>query len=358
MKKTSPRTVVNSSHQPVVSVVIPCYNYARFLPDAVNSALGQEGVAVRVLIVDDASTDESPAVAKRFASQDPRVSVLLHKQNMGHIATYNEGLAKADGDYVVLLSADDMLAPGSLQRSTSLMEAHGDVGLVYGYAMDFSTAPEQAANHSTPRVSWSVWSSRDWIKRVCQRGRNIIVNPEAILRRSLMDELGGYRPDMPHAADMDLWLRAAARAKVGRINGPVQAYYRIHGSNMHITGYGNTLADISARRHVFESLAAEGSKLLDSPRRLLRTARRALAHEAVRASVLALDANTEESLRESRNLAIFAKDTDPQIEHSRLWRSYERRQMSVASPLNRRVAALADRWRWSIQWRRWRRYGI
>lgn len=358
MKRPQPSVLTNENDKPVVSVVIPCYNYARYLPQAVSSVLSQTGVNVRILIVDDASTDDSATVAASLAAQDSRVQVIEHTKNAGHIATYNEGLAAADGDYVVLLSADDMLAPGSLERSTALLETHPDVGLVYGYAMDFTAEAPEAQHKSVGKLSWSVWSGTEWIGIMCRRGTNIIVNPEAVLRRSLMTELGGYRADMPHAADMDLWLRAASRANVGRINGPVQAYYRVHGANMHLTGFGNTMADISARREVFAALTVSSTATRPASRRYQHKARRALSREAARAAVLALDAGTIESRAEAAKLADFAVGTAPGIVRSGPWKTYTRRQKGSASPLSRSLASLADRWRWSTQWRRWRRYGI
>ena len=76
-----------------VSVVIPSYNYGHFLRDAVSSALtGQDGVDVRVLVIDDASTDDSVEVAKQLAGDDSRVEVTVHPTNRRNIATYNEGL--------------------------------------------------------------------------------------------------------------------------------------------------------------------------------------------------------------------------------------------------------------------------
>ena len=102
-----------------VSVVVPCYNYGLFLEDAITSVLDdQEGVDVRVLIIDDASSDDSAEAARKIAARDPRVEVTVHATNKGHIATYNEGLLEwADGDYCVLLSADDRLTPGALRRA-------------------------------------------------------------------------------------------------------------------------------------------------------------------------------------------------------------------------------------------------
>ncbi|WP_460807831.1 glycosyltransferase family 2 protein [Micromonospora zhanjiangensis] len=96
--------------RPTVSVVIPCYNYGHYLPECVHSVLSQSGVEVDVLIVDDASPDGSAEVAREL-SADPRVRLIAHRENRGHIATYNEGLAAVDGEYVVLLSADDLLSP-------------------------------------------------------------------------------------------------------------------------------------------------------------------------------------------------------------------------------------------------------
>ena len=106
MRFHSPRAL---GRTPRVSVVIPCYNYGRYLPAAVASALDQQGLDVDVLVVDDASPDGSHLVAQELAASDPRVDVLVHENNAGHIQTYNDGLARAEGDYVVLLSADDLL---------------------------------------------------------------------------------------------------------------------------------------------------------------------------------------------------------------------------------------------------------
>src|SRR5215831_19309230 len=119
---------------PRVDVLVPCYNYARFLPQCVASVLSQQGVDVRVLIIDDASTDNSADVGAELARQDARVEFVRHPVNKGHIATYNEGIEWVDGTYWMLLSADDMLLPGALRRATDVMERHPNVGLTYGRA--------------------------------------------------------------------------------------------------------------------------------------------------------------------------------------------------------------------------------
>src|SRR4051812_8374346 len=97
-----------------VDVITPCYKYGRFLRRCVQSALDQQGVDVRVLILDDASPDNTPDVAAELLKEDSRVQYRRHAVNQGHIATYNEGLNWASGDYLLLLGADDLLTPGAL----------------------------------------------------------------------------------------------------------------------------------------------------------------------------------------------------------------------------------------------------
>jgi glycosyltransferase involved in cell wall biosynthesis len=118
--------------RPTVSVIVPCYGYADVLEGCVASVLAQEGVDVRILIADDCSPDDTPLVGPRLAESDDRVTYRRNAENQGLIATANAGLAWADGDYVVLLSADDLLAPGSLLRATTIMEASPGIGMVYG----------------------------------------------------------------------------------------------------------------------------------------------------------------------------------------------------------------------------------
>jgi hypothetical protein len=332
-----------------VSVVIPCYNYGRYLPGAVASALEQPGVDVDVIIVDDASTDGSEDVALGLAAADPRVRAVIHETNMRHIATYNDGLSRAEGTYVVLLSADDLLAPGSLQRSTALMEAHPDVGLVYGYAPDFTDSPPRPRDEVR---NWSVWPGRAWLRRICRRGTNIIVNPEAMLRASTLTEVGGYDPKLPHSADMDLWMRAALVANVGRVNGPDQAYYRVHGANMHLTDYAGLLTDMKERSRTFDQFFASADGSVRGGEAMLASARRAIAYEAVRVARM-----THDDAAGAAALADFAVDCYPRIASTAIWIAYRSRAHGPLRDARRSAAAFQYDLRWRYRWRRTRRFG-
>src|SRR5262249_47445225 len=145
--------------RPRVSVAIPNYNYARFLPDAIESALDQPGVDVDVLVVDNASTDDSVAVVEAIAARDSRVQLIRHSVNEGPIASFNEGARKTTGEYYVLLCSDDLLTPGSLARSVALLEEHPNVGFTFGYVKRFT---DELPTAETAVTGWSVWSGRRW----------------------------------------------------------------------------------------------------------------------------------------------------------------------------------------------------
>src|SRR5690242_3300007 len=151
------RPVSPTGPKPSVSVVVPCYNYGHYLPGCVASILEQPGVDVEVIVVDDASPDGSAAAVREVEASDPRVRAIYHERNKGHIATYTDGLSIVRGEYLLLLSADDMLVPGALGRATALMEANPSVGLVYGPTIDFTdTVPPGR----TVATTWTVWPGR------------------------------------------------------------------------------------------------------------------------------------------------------------------------------------------------------
>jgi len=315
-------------------VVIPCYKYGAYLPDAVASALDQDALEVDVLIVDDASPDDSAEVAHALAAADPRVAVLVHQENAGHIRTYNDGLERATGDYVVLLSADDLLPRNAVTRAVALMEAHPSVGLVYGWPQNF----DDVAPPTTRAVeTWTVWEGRAWLRGVLSRGDNPIMSPEVVMRRAAWEAHGPYDARLPHSADLALWLATASRWDVGRVNGPPQAYYRVHGGNMHLTTYAGWQVDLEERLLTFELLLEGGDCRPADAEQLLRRARRALADEALRRSESA-PAGLGEPLLELARTATGDRSLTP------------RRGVPVAGALYRRTAT-------SLAWHRWRRLG-
>jgi hypothetical protein len=340
-----------------VSVVIPCYNYGHFLPTAVQSVLDQTGVDVEVIVIDDASLDGSASVVGELEG-DPRVRGICHRRNRGHIATYNEGLEYVNGEYVVLLSADDALAPGSLARAAALLEARPSVGLVYGHPVVFSDEPPAV---STRIRHWTIWSGQEWLKRRCQTSRNCIHNPEVVMRTSVQRAIGGYDAALPHSGDFAMWLRAASVSDVGRVDGPAQAFYRVHGKSMQRTTYAGYLMDLEGRLAAFENVLSDPESGIRDREHLLAMAKRSLAAAALECTRSACDRGTvgEEPVDD---YMAFAARVWPAVGQTRKWRVLTQRAEKKASRLDRglrpMVRRTADDLRWRVRWRRWRWTGM
>ncbi|MGZ2384914.1 glycosyltransferase [Rhizobium leguminosarum] len=300
-----------------VDVVIPCYNYSHFLQECVESVLSQAGVDVRVLILDDCSPDKTPEVGKALASRDQRVTYRRHAANMGHIATYNEGIDWAGGDLFLLLSADDYLLPGALDRSAELMRNYPDVGLVFGNALIAEPngmskrADPLGDNHVYPQ---QILSGRQFMR--LSGARNLVPTPTAVVRTALQKQVGGYNKELPHAGDMEMWLRLASHAGVGFINAD-QAVYRQHAANMSLQYYGeNILSDLRQRKMAFDILFSQAPDSLRKDKMLRRFLARDLGKQALRQAGIAFN-----NFDVATALAIqrFALEVSPDVRNSLPW---------------------------------------
>lgn len=343
---------------PRVSVAVASYNYGRYLEQCVRSALDQPGVDVEVLVVDDASSDDSVEVARRLAEQDPRVRVTVHETNHGHIATFNEALWSATGDYVVKLDSDDVLTPGSLARGAAVLDAHPRVGLVYGNPLTFEHAlPDPRTSVRSVRV----WEGDGWLRTRCRRATNVIMQPEAMVRTSVLHRTDGHRATCPAAHDLNLWLRLAALADVARIQGADQGFYRVHRQSLLRSRYGGYLSDLQQRRLAFEDFYAtldpERSRELRADE-LRRRTTRALSRQALRHATRLLRTGEEGPDAVASYLA-FAHDVHPASSRDRASRVLAdqvergRRDDRELDRVLEALRILEDK----VRWRRWRRFG-
>ncbi|HWY89925.1 MAG TPA: glycosyltransferase family A protein [Solirubrobacteraceae bacterium] len=301
---------------PTVSVIVPCFNYGHVLEECVASVLAQEGVDVRLLIVDDRSTDDSAEVGRRLAARDERIEFRHHRENAGLIATANEGLGWARGDFVLLLSADDLLVPGALRRAATVMDRHPNVGLVYGRAIRASEDPPSARVVGRWRAT-KVWSGADWIRTRCRSGHNCIASPEAVVRLSVQRAVGGYDANCHHTSDLNMWLRIAAVADIAHIRGTPQAIYRVHAGSMWRSQEG-PMDDLRERRAAFDAFFAACASKLESPEPLRALAARTLARQALWKASRAVDRGVGDGLVEE--LSEFALDVYPDARGLREWR--------------------------------------
>jgi GT2 family glycosyltransferase len=312
-----------------VDVIVPCYRYGHFLRECVESVLSQSIRDVRVLIIDDASPDNTAEVAAGFVREDPRVTFTRHRENKGHIATYNEGIEWAAADYMLLLSADDYLLPGALSRAADLMDAHPEVGLTFGNVIELSDSgtktPIRSIVETADKPDQRILGGLEFIEL---SGANVLFETcTAVVRTEVQKRVGGYRLELPHAGDMEMWLRFAAHASVGFVSA-YQAIYRRHSANMSSAHYYYTangrfvytasgrLTDLQQRRAAFDCFFETCGNALPNSERFRRKLYWSLGAMAVgRASA----AFNEGEMEGSKQLAEFALGVCPHIKRSLGW---------------------------------------
>ncbi|WP_448059295.1 glycosyltransferase family 2 protein [Cellulomonas hominis] len=327
-----------------VTVVVPCHDYARFLPAAVGSVLGQKGVTVDVVVVDDASTDDSLAVAHALARADARVRVLEHPVNQGPVRTFNDGLALATGEFLVRLDADDLLTPGSLARSVALARAYPTVGLVYGHPVHFVTSGPGGTDGPAPGSartrarSWTVWPGHEWLARRCAEGHNVITSPEVLMRSAVVARVGGQQP-LAHTHDMEMWLRVAAFSDVAYVGGADQAWHREHAASLSARKV-DQMVDLRERLAAFDTLFAGLAREVRGASGLHETARRALALEALGRLRYELDRGRRPPGLADELLGFARGAWEPVVDEPQ-WDRLRRRVADGRDPLGRKVAATA-----------------
>lgn len=345
-----------------VSVVIPCYKYGHYLDACTRSVLDdQPGVDVKVLIIDDASPDDSAEVAREIARRDPRVEVAVHPANRGHIATYNEGLLEwADRDYSVLLSADDLLTPGALTRATGLLDAHPDVAFVYGHPIHFdSDLPLPPARTGSPR--WTVWDGDWWLERRFREATGCVTCPEVVVRTDIQKRVGGYDPELPATGDMEMWMRMAVQGRVGYLRGVDQAYYRVHRTSMSKTTFAPNSVDLRHRKLAYDRVLAEYGELLPDTTPWADLVNKRLAKDALWEASRAFDRGRTASVPVD-DLEEFARTCWSDVERLPGYWTYRLRRMLGAerAPYLQPVvlSAVVHKIRTWLWWKSWERRGI
>lgn len=199
-----------------VSAVVPVYNGARFLAEAIDSALRQEEIEVEVVVVDDGSTDDTPAVIRSYGSR----IVALRQRNRGLAAARNAGIARSSGEQIAFLDADDAWEPAKSRRQLAYLDAHPACGLVFcdAYRMD------AAGLRGEPILGAGA--------RAIPTGRclerlflgNFVLVPGVMVRRAALAAAGAFDESLPAVEDYDMWLRLAAVVEVGIVPEPLACY--------------------------------------------------------------------------------------------------------------------------------------
>lgn len=205
---------------PRVSVVLPVYNGAEFLPHAIESVLSQSFADLELIVVDDASGDSSVAVIEGFT--DIRIRLIRNQQNLGLPATLNVGIAAASGEFIARQDQDDIALKDRLLKQVARMDDNPALGLLGTWAQilteDATGSWQASGEHRHPPDDSSLRLRLLW--------NSPFVHSSVMMRAAVVRALGGYaaEPERVLPEDFDLWTRMAGAAEIGNVPEVLQQY--------------------------------------------------------------------------------------------------------------------------------------
>lgn len=235
-------------HLPRVSVVIPNYNHARLLPRCLDALLNQSILPEEILVLDDASTDDSLEVLKAYARRSPILKVHRNERNLGVVPTMNRGLALAACDYVCFPAADDEVLPGLFEHALPLLAAHPRAGAVSGRSeWRCQTTGMRWYNGSRMPDEPCYLSPQEMI-RLGRLGRLTMSGQHAIFRKTALLEAGGWVPELRWFTDFfGAWV-------VGFRHGLCHVPQVLSIFNLYPTSYYHTARSRIERRQTMDRL--------------------------------------------------------------------------------------------------------
>jgi glycosyltransferase involved in cell wall biosynthesis len=198
-----------------VSAIITAFNCADFVVGAIESVLAQTHPVDEIVVVDDGSSDETVEIIARYADRRVRC---ISQPNQGPSVARNRGIAETTGELIAFLDCDDLWLPEKTARQVAHLAAHPDVALVSGQMWWWD--PSQDRRWLS---RWGVRPGSDIRREVLIR--NVVGNPSLVMvRRTILEQVGGFNPAQPCGEDWELWMRIVAQARVGWLDEPLITY--------------------------------------------------------------------------------------------------------------------------------------
>ena len=231
-------------NRPKISVLIPTYNYARFLPEAIESVLAQDFRDFELLIVDDCSTDDTAGVVQPFCARDARVRFSANAANLGMVNNWNHCLEQARGEYIKFLFGDDKLChPQALGKMIALLERHPSATLAAAARIILDEKSKVADVYRD--VAEGCHNGRKIITAcLMENGKNLVGEPSAVLFRK-SDARRGFDPQYRQVADVEMWFNMLEKGDLAYTREPLCAF-RCHPRQQ---TEANTASGIAGREH-------------------------------------------------------------------------------------------------------------
>jgi len=205
-----------SKKDPLVSVVMPAYNAEKYISEAIESILNQSFKDFEFIIVNDASTDGTSSIIKKYAELDNRIIILNNEKNLNIAKSRNKGVEKATGKYIVTMDSDDRALPNRLQEQYDYLNLHKDVSISIG---NINVMDENGVFQYTREYPKEDMELRSKVYKF-----NPFPNPTIMCRREVYEKVGKYDNQYVPIDDFDFWLRAGVYFKFGNCDKIVLNY--------------------------------------------------------------------------------------------------------------------------------------
>ena len=206
---------------PLITAVVVNHNYGRYLGECLDSVLEQSYPSMEIIVVDDGSTDNSLEILQSYKDR----TLLIQQENRGVSAARNVGLAKSKGEWIAFLDSDDAWRPEKLQKQSNYF-TQPTVGMVF-CGIEFTDDSGRCLGSARPS------NTGNFLSQLVTFTSPPIGGSAAVIRSECLRNLGGFDEQLSTAADLDMWIRIAARYEICAVSAPL-VKYRCHSTSMHL----------------------------------------------------------------------------------------------------------------------------
>lgn len=212
------------SSSPLVSVIITCFNHAPYVEEAVNSVLSQNYDTIEIILVDDASTDNSQEIINQLQQNTPAIKTVFNSQNCGVCVSFNKGFSISKGDFIIDLAADDCLLPNKItSQLNKLQSLPNDYGVVYSDLIFVDENGSELVDYTIHKTFFEGDVFSNVVAKHCIYACTMLV------KREVFDDLKGYDESLAYE-DFDFFIRASRNWKFACVRTPLMAKRELNNS--------------------------------------------------------------------------------------------------------------------------------